>query len=330
MKCSIAICSRIGAPPLPIRGFPSHSSHILHESFGFDDIPVYFLLRYLYKSIRYEYEDTTMEANIIKANQPTEIGKISAAFLFGLLLGVAAGLIGVGGGEFRIPVLLHVIGLSVITAIAVNLLVGLLTVVVSFLRRFQLGLLDSHSVNIALVMSATSIVGAYFGALLTDKIPEKPLKKLLAAFLVIVGLKIGLEPFVEVPAAFTITLGLVGEALLAAIIGLAIGVISGALGVAGGEFRIPALIYIFSLDIVAAGTASLLVSIPTVASGFLKHHNMGHMNKNASVIAIAMGVGSVVGALIGASYAGVVGKDVLKVLLGVILVLATVRMVTKP
>jgi uncharacterized membrane protein YfcA len=217
-----------------------------------------------------------------------------------------------------------------LTAIAVNLLVGLLTVVVSFLRRFQLGLLNGHSVNISLIMSATSIIGAYIGAFLTDRIPEKPLKRLLAAFLIIVGLKIGLEPFIEIPVTFALTLGFVEEALLAALIGLAIGVISGTLGVAGGEFRIPALIYIFSLDIVVAGTASLLVSIPTVASGFLKHQNMGHMNRKATIIAFVMGVGSVMGAFLGASYAGVVEKEVLKVLLGAILILATVRMVTEP
>lgn len=202
--------------------------------------------------------------------------------------------------------------------------------VVSFLRRFQLGLLNVHSVNIALIMSATSIIGAYIGALLTDKIPEKPLKRLLAVFLIIIGLKIGLEPFIEIPVAFNLTLGFVEEALITALIGLAIGVVSGTLGVAGGEFRIPALIYIFSLDIVAAGTASLLVAIPTVASGFLKHQNMGHMNRNATIIALVMGVGSVIGAFLGASYAGVVEKDILKMLLGAILVLATVRMVTEP
>jgi len=273
---------------------------------------------------------TRRGGKIIEANKPITKGRTSATFLFGLLLGVAAGLIGVGGGEFRIPVLLHVIRLPVMTAIAVNLLVGLLTVVASFIRRFQLGLLNSHSVTIALIMSATSIIGAYLGALLTDRIPEKPLKKFLAAFLVIVGLKIGLEPFIEFPVAFTFTWSFLEEGLLAALIGLAIGVISGTLGVAGGEFRIPALIYIFNLDIVAAGTASLLVSIPTVASGFLKHHSMGHMNRNAWFIAVAMSAGSILGAFVGASYAGVVEKDILKVLLGVILVLATVRMVTKP
>lgn len=274
--------------------------------------------------------ETQRGGNNINKETPLSTSKISAAFVFGILLGAAAGLIGVGGGEFRTPILLYVIGLPVVTAIAVNLLVGLLTVIVSFFRRFQLGLLNGHSVNIALTMSITSIIGAYVGAILTDKVPEKPLKRLLAAFLIIVGLKIGLEPFIQTPFAFTITLGFLEEVLLAALIGLVIGIISGTLGVAGGEFRIPALIYVFSLDIVAAGTASLLVSIPTVASGFFKHHNMGHMNRSATIIAIAMGIGSVLGAFIGASYAGVVEKKILKVLLGTILILATVRMVTEP
>ncbi|MBS7647881.1 MAG: sulfite exporter TauE/SafE family protein [Candidatus Bathyarchaeia archaeon] len=256
--------------------------------------------------------------------------KVLTALVFGLLLGVAAGLIGVGGGEFRMPVLLYAIGLPVLMAITVNLLVGLLTVIVSFFRRFQLGLLNGHCLNVALVMSATSIVGAYIGALLTGRIPEKLLKRVLAVFLIAIGLKIGLEPFVNFPFGFAFALSVWEEALIAALIGLVIGVISGALGVAGGEFRIPALIYVFGLDIVAAGTTSLLVSIPTVASGFLKHQNMGHMNRKAALIAIAMGAGSVVGAFVGASYAGVVEKEILKVLLGIILVLATVRMVTKP
>jgi uncharacterized membrane protein YfcA len=265
-------------------------------------------------------------ANALKVSA----GKMSAAVFLGFLLGVVAGLIGVGGGEFRIPILLYVIGLPVVTAIAVNLLVGFLTVVVSFLRRSQLGLLNENSLSIALTMSLGSIIGAYLGALLTGKVPEKSLKRALAVFLVIVGLKIGLEPFIHTPPLFHFTFGIIEEIALAALIGVLIGVISGMLGVAGGEFRIPALIYLFGFGIVAAGTTSLLVSIPTVATGFVKHRNMHHTNRSASIIAIMMGIGSVLGALIGASYAGVVDEDVLKILLGAILVLATVRMITKP
>lgn len=246
-------------------------------------------------------------------------------------MGIAAGLIGVGGGEFRSPILLYVLGLSVITAVAVNLLVGFLTVVASFLKRFQLGLLNEKAVNIAIAMSLGSIIGAYLGALLTNKIPEKPLKKILAIFLVVVGLKIGLEPFIQTPPLpFHFTLGALEEIVLAAFIGAIIGIISGTLGVAGGEFRIPILIYIFNFDIIVAGTASLLVSIPTVAMGFLKHHQMGHINQSATIVAMIMGVSSVLGALIGGTYAAIIDKEILKVLLGAILTLATVRMVTKP
>jgi len=270
------------------------------------------------------------DATRITNNLGVSIVRISAALFFGFLMGIAAGLIGVGGGEFRIPILLYVLGLPIITAIAVNLLVGLLTVVVSFLRRFQLGLFNEHVVNVALVMSLGSILGSYLGATLTGKIPEKPLKKALAILLVIIGLKIGLEPFIHMPPLFQFILGPTEETILAGLMGIIIGVISGLLGVAGGEFRIPTLIYLFGFDIVIAGTTSLLVSIPTVAMGFTKHHQMGHINRNATIIAIIMGVGSILGALIGASYAGVIDKDILKMLLGIILVMATVRMVTKP
>jgi len=245
-------------------------------------------------------------------------------------MGIAAGLIGVGGGEFRIPILLYLIGLPTIAAVAVNLFVGLLTVIVSFLIRFQLGLLDAQAINVALIMSVGSIIGSYLGAVLTGKFKEDFLKKGLAVLLVIIGLKIGLEPFVHTPPLLEFTLGFVEETFLAVLVGVVIGVISGMLGVAGGEFRIPALIYIFGFDIKIAGTASLLVSIPTVATGFVKHRQMGHMNKGATVIAVIMSIGSVVGAFIGASQAAVMEKDVLKVLLGVILILATVRMVSKP
>jgi uncharacterized membrane protein YfcA len=252
------------------------------------------------------------------------------AFCLGALLGFIAGLIGVGGGEFRIPILIYVLRLPAVTAVAVNLFIGLLTVVFSFLRRFQLGLLTRHGLNIAIAMVPTSIIGAYMGAVLTGRVSEKLLKKALAVLLVIVGFKIGLEPFTSGFAMLNVELGFLEGIVLATLVGLAIGIICGSLGVAGGEFRIPVLIYVFSLDIVEAGTASLLVSIPAVASGFLKHQTMGHMDRETTTVAVVMGLGSILGALTGASYAGTVEKDLLKILLGMILVLATVRMMTKP
>lgn len=246
-----------------------------------------------------------------------------------LLIGVAAGLVGVGGGEFRIPLLLRVAKLSAKTTVTVNLAVGLLTVTASLLRRLRVTSLSGDHVGIALVMSIASIFGAYVGALLTGRISEEPLKKTLAFLLIIVGLKIATEPFIEISTAFSFTLGLLEELLLAVLVGLAIGTISGFLGVAGGEFRIPALIYIFGLDVVEAGTVSLIVSIPTVASGFLTHQRVRHMNREAKTVVAIMSVCSVIGAVIGASCVGIVEKHTLKVILGTILILAAIQITSK-
>ncbi|MEM4468236.1 MAG: sulfite exporter TauE/SafE family protein [Candidatus Nezhaarchaeales archaeon] len=180
---------------------------------------------------------------------------------FGLMIGGVAGLIGVGGGEFRIPVLLYALKRPAATAVAINLFVGLLVVVASFIRRLQLGLLSDNYTNIAFTMSISSIIGAYLGARLIGKFPEKMLRKILVLFLIVVGLKIGIEVFIEAPMPPDFTLGFVEEALLSVLIGLAIGIIAGYFGVAGGEFRIPALIYIFGLDIVDAGLFQQLLQV---------------------------------------------------------------------
>jgi len=255
--------------------------------------------------------------------------KLPVAFLSGLLLGGVAGLIGVGGGEFRIPILIYALKLPLLTMIPVNLLVGLLTVSVSFARRFQLGLWNSDYLDISITMSIASIIGAYFGATLTEKIPRKPIKMLLAIILIAVGLKIMFEPLLQLPATLSLTLGFFEEFSLALFSGFIIGIISGMFGVAGGEFRIPILIYVFGLNVTSAGTVSLFVSIPAIASGLVKHHNMNHMNRNAVAIAITMGLGSILGALMGATCVKNIEENLLKIVLGAILVLATIRMIIK-
>ena len=85
--------------------------------------------------------------------------------------------------------------------------------------------------------------------------------------------------FVEVGAGDALHLGLepggAARSLLGATAGAAIGLASSLLGVAGGELIIPTLVFGFGLDIKAAGTASLLVSLPTVAVGVLRFRAQG-------------------------------------------------------
>ncbi|MEW6069216.1 MAG: sulfite exporter TauE/SafE family protein [Candidatus Thermoplasmatota archaeon] len=253
------------------------------------------------------------------------IKNLTIASVSGFLIGFAAGLVGVGGGEFRLPVLVGVLGFSIPLAANINLLVGILSCATSLLRRLQTGFYFSNIFDIILPMCLGSIVGGYLGAWLTGKVKEKYLKAFLAIFLIIIGIKLVTEPLTHVetvffpPSPFTI--------ILSVIFGFLIGIVSGSLGVAGGELRIPTLMYAFSTPIKSAGSASLLISIPTVVSGAFKHIKMGHLNKEGKIICLAMGLPAVAGAFLGASMLHAVSEDFLKILLGIILLLATIRVI---
>jgi uncharacterized membrane protein YfcA len=97
------------------------------------------------------------------------------AVLAGLLTGVAAGLIGVGGGE-----LVQWLRLSLRQAGSVNLVVGLCTVVVSFARRWDQIAWSRDELMLVLVMASASLIGSPLGALLRETLPVRNLCSLRA------------------------------------------------------------------------------------------------------------------------------------------------------
>ena len=116
--------------------------------------------------------------------------------------------------------------------------------------------------------------------------------------------------------------------LVAAVIfGLGIGLVSSLLGVAGGELIIPTLVFAFGAGIKTAGTASLLISLPTVAVGVLRHRRLGSFRiaPTSPKTVAPMGVGSVVGAVVGGLLVGLVPAAALKLVLGMVLIVSAVR-----
>jgi uncharacterized membrane protein YfcA len=246
----------------------------------------------------------------------------SLAAVFGVITGAAAGLIGVGGGEFRIPFLLYLFGSEVKTAAGVNLLVGLFTVCVAFIRRWGQHAWAADDIILAAVFTVTSLFGAVLGARQAHRWSSPLLRKIVCLYMLVVGAWMISEALSQTDHVLLSPQGIT-KILLAALCGLAIAAVSAALGVAGGEMRIPALMYLFAMPITAAGTISLLVSIPTVAAGALTYRRLGHVPNRVLLIAIVMAGGSLAGVIIGTSLLPLVNKHVLKGILGIILLLAT-------
>jgi uncharacterized membrane protein YfcA len=57
--------------------------------------------------------------------------------------------------------------------------------------------------------------------------------------------------------------------------GFLIGAISNVLGVAGGEVIIPTLVFAYGVPVKSAGSLSMLISLPTVLAGIVRHARAG-------------------------------------------------------
>src|SRR5215212_290317 len=254
-----------------------------------------------------------------------------AALLYGAPIGLLGGLIGLGGAEFRLPVLAGVFGYAARRAVALNLVISLVTVVSALLIRGGMLSLDPlvALLPVALAMIAGAVSAAFVGVALVHRISEVLLERFILVLLVGIGTALVVEAFLpqEVSGFLPEGSSPLLRLAVAVVLGVLIGLVSSLLGVAGGELIIPALVFVFGAGIKTAGTASLLISLPTVAVGVLRHRRLGSYAERADLTqtVVPMGLGSVVGAVAGGLFVGVVPAAALKFVLGVILIVSAVR-----
>ncbi len=262
------------------------------------------------------------------AAQPTPRPWI--AFLYAIPIGVVGGLIGLGGAEFRLPVLAGPLGYRARQAISLNLAISLVTLAGSLAIRARTLSLDpiTPHVPVILTLIAGAVTAAFWGAALAHRLSERRLEQLITTLLTLIGMMLIAEAFVpgDLPALLpAVTMWRVGAGIL---FGLAIGLVSSLLGVAGGELIIPTLIFAYGIDVKTAGTASLIISLPTVAVGIWRYAaRKAYHDRQAFTATIApMGIGSLIGAVGGGLLAGIVPSAWLKVALGLILLFSAWRL----
>jgi uncharacterized membrane protein YfcA len=178
---------------------------------------------------------------------------------------------------------------------------------------------------VAMILGAVS--AAYVGTALVHHVSEHLLERVILVFLVVIGTALIVEAFLPQDVPGVLPDSPLVRVVASVIFGLGIGLVSSLLGVAGGELIIPTLVFAFGVGIKTAGTASLLISLPTVAVGVLRHRRLGSYVDRADLTRTVapMGVGSVIGAVVGGFLVGVVPAVALKVVLGVILIVSAVR-----
>ncbi len=244
---------------------------------------------------------------------------LTAGSVAGFFIGMLSGFAGVGGGEYRSPVLLVLLR-NVRLAIATNLAIGVAVSVTSF------GLRGGYSFStdyllLALALVATSLPGAYLGTLLTRRVSSRGLKLLLASILLVTGLR-----FILFETGNGTGFALTPQAVvLALLFGFGLGMISGLLGLAAGEYRIPALVLVFGLSARLAGTVSSLAAIPQQALAYWEHRRLGHTAATANRLGLAMALASIAGVALGILVLGRTSDVLVTKVLGVAMIGAAVR-----
>ncbi len=245
---------------------------------------------------------------------------------WGVPIGVLGGLIGLGGGEFRIPILMRRFALAPRALIPVNASISLFTLAASLLFRgatLDWSALPEHVLDIG-ALAVGGVLSAVFSADLVKRLASKRLHQLIVLLLVALGVLLIAEGFLlgdpvgRVPSGFTM------RASMGTGLGMLIGAVATLLGVAGGELLIPTLLFVYGLDIKAAGTASLIVSLCVVTTGLVRFRLIRLTPSREVILGVAapMAAGSMLGAAVGAQLAAFADAATLKVALGGVLLLA--------
>jgi uncharacterized protein len=175
------------------------------------------------------------------------------------------------------------------------------------------------------------IIAAWLGAGYLSRIPKSKIMGVIAVLLLGTAALLAVETSISGTAWTLLAQDSAWHAPAAVIAGLLVGTISSLLGVAGGEFIIPILIFIFGADIRTAGTVSVLISIPIVLSGVARHWFTGHYRSQTMLayLVLPMCIGSFVGAMIGGYIAAWAPTDGLRLVLAAILALSAIKLWTK-
>lgn len=107
--------------------------------------------------------------------------------IIGIITGVAAGMLGIGGAIIMVPALVFIMGLSQHQAQGTSLAVMLPPIgIIAAYNYYKAG---EVNLKFALILATAFIIGSFFGSKLALNIPQHTLKKIFALLLFAVSMK---------------------------------------------------------------------------------------------------------------------------------------------
>lgn len=255
--------------------------------------------------------------------------RASRGFLAGSVIGTLGGLIGLGGAEFRLPVLLGVFRLPTLEAVILNKATSLVVVTAALLSRSAAIPFEQQWIHgaVALNLLTGSLIGAWWAAGGAMMMAPNWLSLIIMVLLAGLSLVMLSEAWLDWPDATALRFDTEYALWIAGVLaGFFIGIVAALLGVAGGELLIPTIVLLYGLDIKLAGSLSLAVSLPTMIVGFARYRQSDAFSvlRQEQSLFRWMVAGSILGAA-GGLLLGMLPTRLLLTVLGVVLFVSAAR-----
>ena len=256
-----------------------------------------------------------------------------APALVGVLIGIASGLLGIGGGTVMVPILRLAFGMSATMSTATSLFAIIPTSISGAISHVK-GKTCIPALGIAAGLGGACLspVGVWLAQLSPDWLV------MLAAALIIGYSAINmfkkafqLRPAGQPAAGVDASAPTADDSSLSrkqllqgAAIGLVAGLASGYVGVGGGFIMVPLMLSIIGIPMRKASGTSLIAVMILAIPGVIEQGIIGNINYLAG---IAIVIGTIPGAVIGARLVTKVPERTLRLLFGCFLIVAAVMLV---
>ncbi len=254
------------------------------------------------------------------------------ALLIAAGIGIVAAILGLGGGFLNVPILNLVFGVDFRIAIGTSLGIIFFTALSAIIGYHREGRIFYRA---ALVMGIPSAACSVLGALVTGLLSPSFLRGIFSLLLIIIALtmfqqKVPLLPHLRIGPSFPEVcvdrrLGCARmqlHYLHLVVWGSLSGFLSALTGVGGGIVNMPALV-MGGMPIHFAAATSMFIMLLTAGTGMVTHFQLGHLSLP---FLLSFGVGSFIGAAIGTRVAHHVPERGVRIGVGVVLLLVSVRL----
>jgi uncharacterized membrane protein YfcA len=247
---------------------------------------------------------------------------MSMALLFAAIFGASFVLtmVGLGGGLIFAP-LFVLLGFPVATAVPASLFLNGIAAFSAALTYYRKGMVE---VKTAVPLLISSTLAAPLGALLTGIIDRRLFSGVMALVIILAALRM---LFSGKPEGDGLQRSTTVKVLGGCAIGIIVGLIGGLLGIGGGVFIVPLLVYVLRMPTRAAAATSIFIVVFPSFSGFIAHISLAATDWKFIILA---GIFSFAGGQLGSRVMSekLKGRAVRRIF-GVVLLLFSLKLLQK-